>query len=138
MIVEPLGAFAPPPALITSTVDVFTSNGAFTVTTGLSPATPVTVTASNLSADAPAGAANASGVAHTATSARTARRRRTEQPFVRGGGKRTRYRRVWRARSRGKALRMAAGSRHDPIRTWEDAEAKTREFQGLLRKYRGD
>ena len=33
---------------------------------------------------------------------------------------------------------MAEGTRDDPIRTWEDAEAKTREFQGLLRKYRGD
>ena len=33
---------------------------------------------------------------------------------------------------------MAAGTRDNPIRTWEDAEAKTREFQGLLRKYRGD
>ena len=33
---------------------------------------------------------------------------------------------------------MAAGTRDDPLRTWEDAEAKTRAFQGLLRKYRGD
>ena len=33
---------------------------------------------------------------------------------------------------------MAAGTREDPIRTWEAAEARNREFQGLLRKYRGD
>jgi len=33
---------------------------------------------------------------------------------------------------------MPEGSRDDPIRTWEDAETRTREFQGLLRKYRGD
>src|SRR6476659_11035586 len=77
MIVEPFGAFAPLPALITSTADVFTSNGAFTVTTGFSPVPPVTLTASNPSVDAPAGAAIANGVAHTATSARTTRRRRT-------------------------------------------------------------
>ena len=33
---------------------------------------------------------------------------------------------------------MVEGTRDNPIRTWEDAEAKTREFQGLLRKYNGD
>ena len=33
---------------------------------------------------------------------------------------------------------MAEGTRDDPLRTWEDAEAKTRGFQGLLRKYNGD
>jgi len=33
---------------------------------------------------------------------------------------------------------MAEGTRDNPLHTWEDAEAKTREFQGLLRKYNGD
>src|SRR5436190_18027186 len=86
MIVEPFAALTPVPALITSTVEVFTSNGAFTVTTGCSPVPPVTVTASNLSVDAPAGAAIASGAAHSATSAatdaRSTRRRRTSGSFV--------------------------------------------------------
>src|SRR3954447_15733169 len=89
MIVEPFAALTPVPALITSTVEVFTSNGAFTVTTGCSPVPPVTVTASNSSVDAPAGAAIASGAAHSATSAtsaatdaRSTRRRRTSGSFV--------------------------------------------------------
>src|SRR5262245_16889598 len=90
MIVEPFVAFAPLPALITSTVDVFTLKGAFTVTTGRSPAPSVTVTSSNLSVDAPAGVATASGAAHTASratpDARTARRRRTRGILRRGGG----------------------------------------------------
>src|SRR5689334_6712572 len=89
MIVEPFGAFAPVPGVMTSTADVFTSNGAFTVTTGFSPTPPVTVTASNVWGDAPAGAAIASGAAHSATSATTnaveRRRRRTTGPFIGGG-----------------------------------------------------
>ena len=37
---------------------------------------------------------------------------------------------------------MAEGTREDPLRTWEDAEARTREFQGLsvgfyMYEYRG-
>src|SRR5262245_51421046 len=86
MIVEPFGAFAPVPALMTSTAELFTSNGALTVTTGFSPAPPVTVIALNGSLDAPAGTAIATGVALTATSARTRRRRRTGRPSSRKGG----------------------------------------------------
>src|SRR3954471_12769047 len=82
MIVEPFAAFAPLPASITSTVEVFTPNGAFTDTTGRSPAPPVTVTPSNLSVDALAGPAIASGVAQTATSARSTRRRRTKRSLL--------------------------------------------------------
>jgi hypothetical protein len=44
--------------------------------------------------DAPAGAAIASGVAHTATSAKRTRRRRTSATLHGGGGSTPRYRRV--------------------------------------------
>src|SRR5688572_32187186 len=68
---------------MTSTVDVFTPNGASTVISGFSPGAPLTVTASNLSVDAPAGAASANEVTHIAMSAasdaRTTAERRTRR-----------------------------------------------------------
>src|SRR5262245_5856789 len=85
MSVEPFGAFAPLPVFSTSTVEVLTPNGASTVITGFSPTPPVTVTASNLSVDAPAGA-TANGVAHMAMSAVRTRRRRTRETLHRTGG----------------------------------------------------
>jgi hypothetical protein len=35
-------------------------------------------------------------------------------------------------------MTAANPSGHDVPKTWEDAEEKTREFQGLLRRYDGD